>query len=103
VDSHAVTKRLQSELMSLMASADAGVSAFPAGDSLLSWLGTIHGAKGTVYEGLSYKLSLTFPTGARFARDVGATSYWVTALHQAAGGPHRAQAPDGLHALIQYK
>ena len=63
VDSHAVTKRLQSELMSLMASADPGVSAFPDGDSLFAWLGTIHGAKGTVYEGLSYKLSLKFPTG----------------------------------------
>lgn len=63
VDSHAVTKRLQSELMSLMSSADPGVSAFPDGDSLFSWLGTIHGAKGTVYEGLSYKLSLKFPTG----------------------------------------
>lgn len=67
VDSHAVTKRLQSELMSLMASADPGVSAFPDGDSLFSWLGTIHGAKGTVYEGLSYKLTLKFPTGAHFS------------------------------------
>ena len=67
VDSHAVTKRLQSELMGLMASADAGVSAFPDGDSLFSWVGTIHGAAGTVYEGLSYKLSLRFPTGAPLA------------------------------------
>ncbi|BDA46945.1 Ubiquitin-conjugating enzyme E2 C [Coccomyxa sp. Obi] len=66
VDSHAVTKRLQSELMSLMASADPGVSAFPDGDSLFSWLGTIHGATGTVYEGLSYKLSLKFPTDYPF-------------------------------------
>lgn len=67
VDSHAVTKRLQSELMGLMASADAGVSAFPDGDSLFSWVGTIHGAAGTVYENLSYKLSLRFPTGAPLA------------------------------------
>ena len=67
VDSHAVTKRLQSELMGLMASADAGVSAFPDGDSLFSWVGTIQGAAGTVYEGLSYKLSLRFPTGAPLA------------------------------------
>lgn len=63
-DSVALTKRLQSELMSLMASADPGVSAFPDGDSLFSWLGTIQGAAGTVYEGLSYKLSLKFPSGA---------------------------------------
>ena len=62
-DSVALTKRLQSELMSLMASADPGVSAFPDGDSLFSWLGTIQGAGSTVYEGLSYKLSLKFPSG----------------------------------------
>ena len=61
VDSHAVTKRLQSELMGLMSSAEPGVSAFPDGDSLFSWLGTIVGGRGTVYEGLSYKLSLRFP------------------------------------------
>jgi ubiquitin-conjugating enzyme E2 C len=66
VDSHAVTKRLQSELMSLMASADPGVSAFPDGDSLFSWLGTIHGPQDTVYAGLSYKLSLKFPTDYPF-------------------------------------
>lgn len=64
-DSVAVTKRLQSELMSLMASADPGVSAFPDGDSLFSWLGTIQGAGSTVYDGLSYKLSLKFPLGMR--------------------------------------
>ena len=40
-DTHAVTQRLQSELMSLMSNADPGVSAFPAGDSLFSWLGTV--------------------------------------------------------------
>ena len=66
VDSHAVTKRLQSELMGLMSCADPGVSAFPAGDSLFSWVGTIVGSAGTAYEGLSYKLSLKFPSvGAR--------------------------------------
>ena len=62
VDSHAVTKRLQSELMGLMSSADPGISAFPDGDSLFSWVGTIAGGQSTVYEGLSYKLSLKFPT-----------------------------------------
>jgi len=60
-DRVAVTKRLQSELMGLMASADPGVSAFPAGDSLFSWVGTIAGSAGTAYEGLTYKLSLNFP------------------------------------------
>ena len=62
-DSHAVSKRLQSELMSLMSSSEPGVSAFPDGDSLFAWLGTIHGAAGTVYESLSYKLALKFPAG----------------------------------------
>jgi len=66
VDSHAVTKRLQSELMGLMSSAEPGVSAFPDGDSLFSWLGTIVGGRGTVYEGLSYKLSLRFPANYPF-------------------------------------
>ena len=63
VDSHAVSKRLQSELMDLMSKGDPGVSAFPDGDSLFSWMGTIQGAAGTVFEGLTYKLSLKFPTG----------------------------------------
>ncbi len=66
-DTVALTKRLQSELMSLMASADPGVSAFPDGDSLFSWLGTIQGAGSTVYEGLSFKLSLKFPSGVRLS------------------------------------
>ncbi|XP_030473048.2 uncharacterized protein LOC115690726 [Syzygium oleosum] len=62
VDSTSVTQRLQKELMALMMSGgDLGVSAFPEGESIFAWIGTIEGAKGTVYEGLSYKLSLRFP------------------------------------------
>lgn len=60
LDSQAVQKRLQQELTSLMCSADPGVSAFPAGDSLFSWVGTIAGAQGTVYEGLTFRLTLMF-------------------------------------------
>jgi hypothetical protein len=41
LDSASVTKRLQQELMSLMCSGDSGVSAFPAGDSLFNWVGTL--------------------------------------------------------------
>ncbi|KAL8608455.1 Ubiquitin-conjugating enzyme E2 C [Nucella lapillus] len=62
-DSHTVSKRLQLELRTLMMSADPGVSAFPDGDNLFKWVGTIEGAKSTVYEGLQYKLSLEFPSG----------------------------------------
>lgn len=57
-----VSKRLQSELMALMMAGDAGISAFPDGDSLFSWVGTIAGAAGTVYEGMRFKMSLRFPT-----------------------------------------
>ena len=46
-----VTKRLQQELMSLMMSTDKGISAFPDGDKLLSWIGTVQGPEGSVYEG----------------------------------------------------
>ncbi|KAL6290751.1 hypothetical protein ACE6H2_008261 [Prunus campanulata] len=62
VDTTSVSQRLQKELMSLMMSGgDLGVSAFPEGESIFTWLGTIEGGKGTMYEGLSYKLSLRFP------------------------------------------
>ncbi|GLT93206.1 hypothetical protein SLE2022_110070 [Rubroshorea leprosula] len=62
VDTTSVTQRLQKELMSLMMSGgDLGVSAFPEGESIFTWIGTIEGGKGTLYEGLSYKLSLRFP------------------------------------------
>merc|ERR1711988_792352 len=62
-DGTSVTKRLQTELMQLMMSGDQSVSAFPEGDNLFSWIGTITGSPGTVYEGLSFKLSLKFPSG----------------------------------------
>jgi ubiquitin-protein ligase len=73
LDTGAVTKRLQQELMGLMASGGDGVSAFPAGDSLFDWVGTINGADGTPYEGCTFRLSLRFtseypfkPPGVRF-------------------------------------
>ncbi|KVH90802.1 hypothetical protein Ccrd_007204 [Cynara cardunculus var. scolymus] len=66
VDTNSVTQRLQKELMALMMSGDLGVSAFPEGESIFSWIGTIEGGKGTMYEGLSYKLSLHFPVDYPF-------------------------------------
>lgn len=58
-----IAARLQQELMQIMMSAgdSEGVSAFPEGDDLMHWTGTINGSKGTVYEGLEYKLSIEFP------------------------------------------
>lgn len=47
-------------------SGDPGISAFPEGDNIFSWIGTIKGSNGTVYEGLSYKLTLKFPTDYPF-------------------------------------
>ena len=38
-----------------------GVSAFPDGDNLFTWLGTIVGPVGTPYEGLSYRIVMKFP------------------------------------------
>uniref|UniRef100_A0A672ZLQ6 Ubiquitin-conjugating enzyme E2 C n=1 Tax=Sphaeramia orbicularis TaxID=375764 RepID=A0A672ZLQ6_9TELE len=58
-----VTKRLQQELMTLMMSGDKGISAFPESDNLFKWRGTIEGPRGTVYEGLQFRLSLEFPGG----------------------------------------
>ncbi|CAA0841899.1 Protein kinase superfamily protein [Striga hermonthica] len=43
-----------------MMGGDFGVSAFSEGDSIFNWIGTIEGGKGTMYEGLPYKLSLCF-------------------------------------------
>lgn len=36
-------------------------SAFPKGDNLFEWVATIKGVPGTVYDGLKYKLSMSFP------------------------------------------
>ena len=42
-------------------SGDKDATAFPQGDNIFEWVGTLKGADGTVYEGLVYKLSLKFP------------------------------------------
>jgi len=57
-----VTKRLQSELMQLMMAGDKDATAFPDGDNLFQWVGTITGGVDTIYEGLKYKLSIKFPS-----------------------------------------
>ena len=56
--------------MSLMMSGEKGVSAFPDGDKLLSWVATIDGPEGSVYEGLSFKLRLDFPAAYPFTAPV---------------------------------
>ncbi|KAJ3697542.1 hypothetical protein LUZ61_001247 [Rhynchospora tenuis] len=59
-DPQSAIKRLQAELMTLMISGDSGISAFPEEDDIFHWRGTINGSKGTVYDGMIYKLSLSF-------------------------------------------
>lgn len=39
-----------------------GISAFPEGDNLLHWVGTIRGPNGTPYEGRVYRIQMKFPT-----------------------------------------
>ncbi len=39
----------------------AGISAFPEGDNLFHWVGTIGGPEGTPYAGLSYRINMRFP------------------------------------------
>lgn len=63
-------RRLQSELMGLMTSKQAGISAFPEGGNFLAWAATIVGVEGTPYAGQAYKLSLRFPSGYPFAPPV---------------------------------
>nr|XP_020842436.1 ubiquitin-conjugating enzyme E2 C-like [Phascolarctos cinereus] len=49
--------------MTLMMPGDEGISGFPESENLFKWVGTIHGAAGTVYKDLRCKLSLEFPSG----------------------------------------
>lgn len=45
------------------------VSAFP-GENLFKWVATMNGPVNTVYEGLSYKLSMEFPQSYPYAPPV---------------------------------
>jgi len=61
-DTQSVTKRLQSELMTLMLSPTPGISAFPDADgNMMHWTATITGPTETPYAGLNLKLSFSFP------------------------------------------
>lgn len=62
-----VTRRLQTELMGLIQNKDLHATAFPDGDNLFKWLGTLRGGDGTPFEGLTYKLVIKFPAEYPFA------------------------------------
>ncbi|CAE7860776.1 vih [Symbiodinium sp. KB8] len=46
--------------MGLMMSGSKDISAFPSGESILEWAGTITGPPASVYEGKTFKLSISF-------------------------------------------
>lgn len=54
------TKRLNSELTSLILDPVPGVSAFPDGDDLLSWKSTIKGPDNSYYVGMEFSLHMQF-------------------------------------------
>ncbi|KAI3725310.1 hypothetical protein L1987_65094 [Smallanthus sonchifolius] len=45
---------------------DSGISAFPEGDNIFCWKGTVSGSKDTVFQGTEYKLLLSFPNDYPF-------------------------------------
>ncbi|XP_071784771.1 probable ubiquitin-conjugating enzyme E2 C [Asterias amurensis] len=65
-DSHKVTKRLYQELMELMMNPPKGISAFPDGDNIFLWKASVEGSTDSMYEGMHYKLSMTFPANYSF-------------------------------------
>ncbi|KAL6309155.1 ubiquitin-conjugating enzyme/RWD-like protein [Sparassis latifolia] len=63
-----VTKRLSNELMTLMMSSSPGITAFPKSDAnLFEWAGRIEGPAGTIYAGLTFKISIYFPPNYPYA------------------------------------
>merc|ERR1711939_222942 len=61
-----VATRLQTELMQLMMEPSDGISAFPDGDNLFRWIGTIVGPQQSPYQGLEFKLQMEFPDNYPF-------------------------------------
>eukprot|EP01080_Neovahlkampfia_damariscottae_P006758 gene6758-10923_t len=64
---NSLSKRLQSELMSLMMSKTPGISAFPEGDNMMCWTASIQGIEDTPYADQTYKLSIKFPDNYPFS------------------------------------
>lgn len=55
------TKRLQNDLMTLMAKPVEGIQAFPDGENMLLWTASILGPESTPYDGQKYNLTMEFP------------------------------------------
>lgn len=67
---YCINYRLQKELMVLMMSSEKGISAFPDGENIFKWIGTISGPEDTVYTGHKYRLQLEFPNSYPYAAPV---------------------------------
>ena len=46
--------------MTLMMSGDKGISAFPKGDNLLTWIATVTGPDDSVYQGKTSKITVVY-------------------------------------------
>ena len=68
------------------------MSAFPDGDNLFEWVGTIKGSTGTVYEGLTFKLSLKFSAEYPFKAPIICFTTPVRRRAAMAAGELRARA-----------
>lgn len=53
-----------------MMSSEKGISAFPDGDNIFRWIGTINGPIDTVYAEQKYKLQLEFPNSYPYSAPV---------------------------------
>lgn len=53
--------------MSLMMATERGISAFPDGENIFKWIGTISGPQNTAYDQQKYRLSLEFPNSYPYA------------------------------------
>eukprot|EP01018_Ginkgo_biloba_P017058 Gb_09129 [translate_table: standard] len=59
---YSASKRLQSEIQQMSKNEVKGISARPREEEdLYSWIGRVEGSEGTVYEGMTFDLSLEFP------------------------------------------
>lgn len=56
--------------MNLMMCHEPDISAFPDGENIFKWVGTITGPKDTVYANQKYRLSLEFPNSYPYAPPV---------------------------------
>lgn len=56
--------------MGLMLSSEKGISAFPDGENIFKWIGTIAGPEDTPYTGHKYRLQLEFPNSYPYSAPI---------------------------------